>query len=56
MNLWYSNSPYEFRIIDIYNRLGELGFSVMILKLSDSLIGQAVAFIKLHKNRLLPDS
>lgn len=50
MNLWHSNSQDESRIIDIYNRLEVLGFSVVILKLPDSLISQAVASTKLYRN------
>ena len=50
MNLWYANSQDESRIIDIYNRLEILGFSVVILKLPDSLISQAVASTKLYRN------
>ena len=50
LNLWHSTSQDESRIIDIYNRLEILGFSVVILKLPDSLIGQAVASTKLNRN------
>ena len=50
MNLWFSNFQDESRIIDIYNRLEVLGFSVVILKLPDSLISQAVASTKLYRN------
>jgi hypothetical protein len=50
MNIWYPNSQDESRIIDIYNRLEILGFSVVILKLPDSLISQAVASTKLYRN------
>ena len=50
INLWHSNSQDESRIIDIYNRLEILGFSVVILKLPDSLISQAVASTKLYRN------
>lgn len=50
MNLWHSDSEDESRIIDIYNRLSILGFSVVILKLPDSLISQAVASTKLYRN------
>ncbi len=50
MNLWYANSQDESRIINIYNRLSILGFSVVILKLPDSLISQAVASTKLYRN------
>lgn len=50
MNLWHSNSQDESRIIDIYNRLEVLGLSVVILKLPDSLISQAVASTKLYRN------
>ena len=50
MNLWFPNSQDESRIIDIYNRLEILGFSVVILKLPDSLISQAVASTKLYRN------
>jgi len=49
-NLWFPNSQDEARIIDIYNRLEILGFSVVILKLPDSLISQAVASTKLYRN------
>src|SRR4028118_840802 len=51
MNLWYPNSQDESRIVEIYNRLEILGFSVVILKLPDSLISQAVASTKLYRNR-----
>lgn len=50
MNLWHSNSQDKSRMIDIYNRLSILGFSVVILKLPDSLISQAVASTKLYRN------
>ena len=50
MNLWYLNSPNQSRIVDIYHRLSVLGFSVVILKLPDSLISQAVASTKLYRN------
>lgn len=50
MNLWHSDSEDESRIIDIYNRLSILGFSVVILKLPDSLISRAVASTKLYRN------
>ena len=51
LNLWDTNCQDESsRIIDIYNRLEILGFSVVILKLPDSLIGQAVASTKLYRN------
>jgi hypothetical protein len=50
LNLWHSNSQNESRIIDIYNRLEILGFSVVILKLPDSLISQAVMSTKLCRN------
>ncbi|MEG3840321.1 hypothetical protein [Microcoleus sp. herbarium14] len=50
LNLWHSNSQDKSRIIDIYNRLSILGFSVVILKLPDSLISQAVASTKLYRN------
>jgi hypothetical protein len=50
MNLWYPNPQDESKIIDIYHRLEVLGFSVVILKLPDSLISQAVASTKLYRN------
>ena len=50
MNLWDTNSQDESRIIDIYNRLEKLGFSVVILKLPDSMISQAVVSTKLYRN------
>lgn len=50
LNLWHSNSQDESKIIDIYNRLEILGFSIVILKLPDSLISQAVASTKLYRN------
>ena len=52
MNLWFPNSQDESKIIDIYNRLEILGFSVVILKLPDSLINQALASTKLYRNKL----
>ena len=50
MNLWDTNSQDKSRIIDIYNRLEILGFSVVILKLPDSMISQAVVSTKLYRN------
>ena len=50
VNLWHSNSQDKSRIIDIYNRLEILGFSVVILKLPDSMISQAVVSTKLYRN------
>ncbi|NET56909.1 MAG: hypothetical protein F6K47_12320 [Symploca sp. SIO2E6] len=50
MNLWSLNAQDESRIINIYHRLAVLGFSVVILKLPDSLISQAVASTKLYRN------
>ncbi len=50
LNLWHSNSQDESKIIDIYNRLEILGFSIVILKLPDSLISQAVMSTKLCRN------
>ncbi len=51
MNLWHSDSQTESRIIELYNRLEILGFSIVILKLPDSLIGQAVGSTKLYRNK-----
>lgn len=50
LELWDSTSEDEFKIRDIYKRLEELGFSVVILKLPDFLINQAVATTKLYRN------
>ncbi|NER99016.1 MAG: hypothetical protein F6J86_35205 [Symploca sp. SIO1B1] len=50
MNLWSLNSQDQSRIIDIYHRLEVLGFSVVILKLPDSWISQAIASTKLYRN------
>ena len=50
LDLWHSTSDEDSEIIDIYKRLQALGFSVVILKLPDSLIAQAIVNTKRYRN------
>ena len=50
IDLWFPNASNTSRIVDIYHRLELLGFLVVILKLSDSLISQAVGYTRVYRN------